>query len=127
MRVARVLTETEVAEIESDPKHSSLDFLVSFDPIKTTLPLCVLSNAIDDADRSRIELLLMKLGCPHALDDAPLAGGLPGARARYLARALLTRTLHAALVEDGLWAWHALPASRTPSRCCRSRTDLGSC
>ena len=26
MRVARVLTETEVAEIESDPKHSSLDF-----------------------------------------------------------------------------------------------------
>ena len=77
MRIVRVLTETEVAEIESEPKHGSLDFLVSFDAIKTTLPLRVLSNAIDDADRSRIELLLLKLGCPHGLDDAPLAGGLP--------------------------------------------------
>ena len=103
MRVARVLTETEVAEIESDPKHSSLDFLVSFDPIKTTLPLCVLSNAIDDADRSRIELLLMKLGCPHALDDAPLAGGLPERELDISHARMLTRTLHAALVEDGLW------------------------
>lgn len=103
MRVARVLTETEVAEIESDPKHSSLDFLVSFDPIKTTLPLCVLSNAIDDADRSRIELLLMKLGCPHALDDAPLAGGLPERELDISHARMLTRTLHVALVEDGLW------------------------
>lgn len=103
MRVARVLTETEVAEIESDPKHSSLDFLVSFDPIKTTPPLCVLSNAIDDADRSRIELLLMKLGCPHALDDAPLAGGLPERELDISHARMLTRTLHAALVEDGLW------------------------
>ena len=82
MRVARVLTETEVAEIESDPRHSSLDFLVSFDPIKTTLPLCVLSNAID---------------------DAPLAGGLPERELDISHARMLARTLHAALVEDGLW------------------------
>lgn len=103
MRVARVLTEAEVAEIESEPKHGSLDFLVSFDPIKTTLPLRVLSNAIDDADRSRIELLLMKLGCPHGLDDAPLAGGLPERELDISHARMLTRTLHAALIEDGLW------------------------
>lgn len=103
MRVVRVLTETEVAEIESEPKHGSLDFLVSFDPIKTTLPLRVLSNAIDDADRSRIELLLLKLGCPHGLDDAPLAGGLPERELDISHARMLTRTLHAALIEDGLW------------------------
>lgn len=103
MRVTRVLTETEVTEIESDPQFGGLDFLVSFDPIKTTLPLCVLSNAIDDADRNRIELLLMKLGCPHTLDDAPLAGGLPECELAIPHARMLTRTLHAALVEDGLW------------------------
>ena len=63
----------------------------------------MLSNAIDDADRSRIELLLMKLGCPHALDDAPLAGGLPERELDISHRACSRAPLHAALVEDGLW------------------------
>ena len=105
VRIVRVFTDRELAGRTGElPELDGLDFLVSFDPVKTDKPLCVIGTAINEADRARIEALIMQLGCPQASDaEAPLVEGLPERELDVPHARALRRVLHAALIEDGLW------------------------
>lgn len=104
IRIVRVLTDREAVAPEAPSVLAGLDFLVSFDPVKTALPLCVIGNAIDEHDRSRIEGLIMRLGFPRdRLGDALLFGSLSEHDLDIRHARDLQRALHAALVEEGLW------------------------
>lgn len=77
---------------------------MSFDPVKSALPLCVIGNAIGEGDRARIEALIMRLGIPQdRLDDASLFGGLDERELDVRHTRTLPRVLHAALTDEGLW------------------------
>ena len=104
VRITRVLTDREAVGPGAREALAGLDFLVSFDPVKSSLPLCVIGNAIGEGDRSRIEALIMRIGFPQdRLDDALLFGRLAERELDIKHARTLQRTLHAALVDDGLW------------------------
>ena len=104
VRITRVLTDREAVGPDAQSALAGLDFLVSFDPVKSSLPLCVISNAIDENDRSRIEALIMRIGFPQdRLDDALLFGRLDEHELDVRHARMLHCMLHAALVDEGLW------------------------
>lgn len=103
-RIKRVMTEEEFLTESAAGPIQGLDLLVSFDPIRTDLPLAVISNAISDSDRARINEVIVRLGNPNTLQpDAHLAGGISSRELAIKSSDNVRRELHAALVEDGLW------------------------
>lgn len=102
-RIARVLTEDELLADASGTLKRDLDFLVSFDPLETDMPLAVISNAIDESDRLRINAVIMQLGCPGQHGKPPIAESFPTRSLELAPPRTLRRELHRALVDDGLW------------------------
>lgn len=103
-RIQRVMTEEEFLNESADGPIPGLDLFISFDPIKTDLPLAVISNAISDVDRVRINEVIVRLGNPHTmLPVAHLADGIMSRPLAIRSSDNVRRELHAALVEDGLW------------------------
>lgn len=102
-RIARVLTEDELLGDASGSIERDLDFLVSFDPIETDMPLAVISNAIGEADRLHINDVIMQLGCPGQRGKPPITGSFPTRPLELTPPRTLRRELHRALVDDGLW------------------------
>ena len=104
IRIARVLTDREAVGHEAAETLSGLDFLISFDPVKSALPICVIGNAIDERDRARIEALMMRVGFPQdRADGTPLIDGLHERALDVRHSRALHQTLYAALVDEGIW------------------------
>ena len=104
-KIARVLTEEELLA-DPDPTGATLrdlDFLVSFDPIETEMPVAIVSNGLSEVDRIRINALIMQLGCPGQRGGTPFSGGVPTRELDISGHRTLRRELHRALVDDGLW------------------------
>ncbi len=114
LHVTRVLTDYEAADNASG-SLAGLDFLISFDPVKTDKPLVTIGTAVNERDRANIDALIMTLagrggsGSEQA-ETGPIDGfetyRLDVSRPREL-----TRALHALLHEHGILE---CPLSRFP-------------
>ena len=103
-RITRVLTERELIALEDANELEDLDFLVTFDPIRTSLPFAIISNAIDDSDRGRINDVIMRVGNSHpAQRDLAHLDHITTHNLEVEAGVSFKRALHRALVADGLW------------------------
>lgn len=69
IRIARVIPESEQAD--GSASLDGLDFLVSFDPIETSLPVAVISSAITERDRRYINDTILAIASHRMQGDAP--------------------------------------------------------
>ena len=102
IRIARVIPESEQAD--GSASLDGLDFLISFDPIETNLPVAVISSAITERDRRYINDTILAIashrtqGDPPAIDETGIED-LPREEGETLQRSLLR-----ALTDEHLWA-----------------------
>lgn len=75
IRIARVIPESE--EAGGSTALDGLDFLISFDPIETALPVAVISSAITELDRRHINDTILTIAQHRAQGDRPVDDDLP--------------------------------------------------
>ncbi len=114
LHVTRVLTDYEAADNTSG-SLAGLDFLVSFDPVKTDKPLVTIGTAVNERDRANIDALIMTLAGRGGTEGAQTeTGPIDGFEAYHLDVSRpreLTRALHALLREHDILE---CPLSRFP-------------
>ena len=53
--IARRLSRTDLSALTKDEiEQAGIDFLIAFEPVKTTLPVCQISHSIDEEDIARV-------------------------------------------------------------------------
>ncbi len=114
LHIARVLTDQEAAASDAGAL-TGLDFLISFDPVKTSKPLATIGTAVSERDRATIDALIMSLAVresgANGLNESGLLESLETYRLDITRPRELTRALHALLVEQSLLA---CPLDRFP-------------
>ena len=102
IRIARVIPESE--EAGGSTALDGLDFLISFDPIETALPVAVISSAITELDRRHINDTILTIAQHRAQGDRPVDDDLPARELPQMEGESLRDALHRALTAESLWA-----------------------
>lgn len=100
-RVVRVIPEQE--QMEGGRALDGLDFLVSFDPIESTLPVALISNAITEEDRRHINDTILSISQQRAQGEATALDSLTSRELDCNDFESFIVALRLALIEDGLW------------------------
>lgn len=100
-RVVRVIPEHE--QVGGGRALEGLDFLVSFDPIESTLPVAVISSAITETDRRHINDTILSISQQRSQGEAAILDSLTSRNLTCSDYESLIAALQQALVEDGLW------------------------
>lgn len=101
IRIARVIPESE--ESGGVTSLDDLDFLISFDPIETTLPVAVISSAITERDRRYIDDTILAIAHHRAQGERPVDGDLPERTLPQEPDEPLNDALLRALTERKMW------------------------
>ena len=102
IRIARVIPESE--EAGGSTALDGLDFLISFDPIETALPVAVISSAITELDRRHINDTILTIAQHRAQGDRPVDDDLPARELPQMEGESLRDALRRALTKENLWA-----------------------
>lgn len=100
IRIARVIPESEQAD--GSASLDGLDFLISFDPIETTLPVAVISSAITERDRRYINDTILTIAQHRAQGDGPVDDP-PVRELPQTEEESLRDALHRALTHERMW------------------------
>lgn len=101
IRIARVIPESEQAD--GSASMDGLDFLISFDPIETSLPVAVISSAITERDRRYINDTILAIAQHRAQGEAPVDDDLPLRELPQADGESLRDALRRALAREGMW------------------------
>lgn len=71
VRIARVIPESE--QVDGSASLDGLDFLISFDPIETNMPVAVITSAITERDRRYINDTILTISQRRTQSTQPVA------------------------------------------------------
>lgn len=101
MRIARVIPESEQAD--GSAPLDGLDFLISFDPIETSLPVAVISSAITERDRRYINDTILSIAQHRSEGEGTVDDDLPTLELPQTEGESLRDALCRELTRENMW------------------------